>query len=241
VVAARKPAARRTGRPRRSARPAAGADPRREILAAASQLFTERGVGGTTMAEIARRCGLQQPSLYYYFRSKGELLDEIVGEANRAPLELVARVREAGGSPAVQLYRVIRADVAALCALPYDLNEIHRLAARDRTTFARYWAERERLVDELSSIVRAGVERGELRPVDPRLSALTLMSNDEGTQNWLRVAGRDGAPVQAGGAEHHAVGAFLADLMVRGLLVAPRELERVRRTADALDAAAVVG
>ena len=37
------------------------------------------------MAEIARRCGLQQPSLYYYFRSKGELLDEIVGEANAAP------------------------------------------------------------------------------------------------------------------------------------------------------------
>ena len=240
MVAAREPAARRTGRPRRSARPTTGADPRREIVAAATQLFTERGVGDTTMAEIARRCGLQQPSLYYYFRSKGELLDEIVGEANRAPLELVARVRAAGGSPAVQLYRVIRADVAALCALPYDLNEIHRLAARDRTAFARYWTEREQLVDELAAIVGDGVGRGELRPVDPRLTALTLMSNDEGTQNWLRVAGRNGQPVQAGGAEHHAVGAFLADLTVRGLLVAPRDLERVRRHADALDAAAVV-
>jgi hypothetical protein len=46
--------------------------------------------------------------------------------------------------------------------------------------------------------------------------------------------------VQAGAAEHHAVGAFLADLVVRGLLVAPRDLDRVRRAADALDAAAVV-
>jgi AcrR family transcriptional regulator len=209
-------------------------------VAAASQLFTERGVAGTTMAEIARRCGLQQPSLYYYFRSKGELLDEIVGEANRAPLELVARVRAAGGSPAVQLYRVIRADVAALCALPYDLNELHRLAARDRDSFGRYWAEREQLVEELATIVADGVARGELRPVDPRLTALTMMSNDEGTQNWLRVAGRDGAPVQTSTAEHHAVGAFLADLTVRGLLVAPRDLDRVRRAADALDAAAAV-
>jgi hypothetical protein len=66
------------------------------------------------------------------------------------------------------------------------------------------------------------------------------MSNDEGTQNWLRVAGRDGAPVRTSGTEHHAVGAFLADLMVRGLLVAPRDLDHVRRRADALDAAAVV-
>jgi AcrR family transcriptional regulator len=240
VVAAREPVARRTGRPRRSARPATGVDPRREIVAAAGQLFAERGVSGTTMAEIARRCGLQQPSLYYYFRSKGELLDEIVAEANRAPLQLVGRVRAAGGSPAAQLYRVIRADVAALCALPYDLNEIHRLAARDRTAFARYWTERDRLVDELTEIVREGVESGELRAVDPRLTALTLMSNDEGTQNWLRVAGRNGEAVQAGVGEHHAVGSFLADLGVRGLLTAPRDLDRVRRAADALDAAAAV-
>ncbi|MET0628710.1 MAG: TetR/AcrR family transcriptional regulator [Acidimicrobiia bacterium] len=233
-------APRRTGRPRRSARPSGDGDPRREIVAAATQLFSERGVGGTTMAEIARRCGLQQPSLYYYFRSKGQLLDEIVAEANRAPLELVQRVRDAGGSAAVQLYRIIRADVAALCALPYDLNEIHRLAARDREAFARYWQERDLLVEQLAAIVRSGVDAGELRTVDPRLTALTLMSNDEGTQNWLRVAGRDGAPVRAVNGEHHAVGAFLADLAVRGLLVAPRDLDRVRRAADASDAAAVV-
>jgi AcrR family transcriptional regulator len=240
VTAAREPESRRTGRPRRSARPARDDDPRGEIVIAASQLFTERGVAGTTMAEIARRCGLQQPSLYYYFRSKGELLDEIVAEANRAPLELVAGVRASGGSPAVQLYRVIRSDVTALCALPYDLNEIHRLAARDREAFARYWIEREQLVDELAAIVAEGVTRGELRDVDPRLTALTVMSNDEGTQNWLRVAGRAGTPVHTSAVEHHAVGAFLADLAVRGLLVAPRDLDKVRRRADVLDAAAVV-
>jgi AcrR family transcriptional regulator len=240
VVAAREPESRRTGRPRRSARPARDGDPRREIVAAASQLFTERGVAGTTMAEIARRCGLQQPSLYYYFRSKGELLDEIVAEANRAPLELVAQVRAGGGSAAVQLYRIIRSDVAALCALPYDLNEIHRLAARDPDTFARYWTEREHLVEELAAVVAEGIERDELRAVDPRLTALVLMSNDEGTQNWLRVAAREGAPVQTSVAEHHSFGTFLADLTVRGLLVAPRDLARVRRTADALDAATVI-
>ncbi len=191
------------------------------------------------MAEIARRCGLQQPSLYYYFRNKQELLDAIVVEANRAPLELLARVRKAGGSPAVQLYRLIRADVVALGALPYDLNEIHRLAARDRDAFSRYWSERDQLVDGLAAIVRAGVRRGELRAVDARLAALTVMANDEGTQNWLRVVGGDGVSRGSRPGDHHAVGGFLADLTVRGLLAAPRDLDRVRRAADALDAAAV--
>jgi AcrR family transcriptional regulator len=232
-------AARRTGRPRRRAQAPADGDARDQILAAASRLFAERGVAGTTMAEIARQSGLQQPSLYYYFRSKGQLLDELVAEANRAPLELVARVRAEGGDVAVQLYRIIRSDVVALSGLPYDLNELHRLAGRDPDAFARYWDERRALADQLAKLVEAGVERGELREVDPRVTALTVLANDEGTQNWLRSPGparRAGATPPAASA--HAVGGFLADLVVRGLLSAPRELERVRRAADTLDAAA---
>ena len=85
------------------------------------------------MAEIARRSGLrQQSSVYHYFGNKEQVLGAIVAEANRAPLELVKRIRADGATPVVQLYRIIRADVAALCALPYDLNEMHRLAMRTR-------------------------------------------------------------------------------------------------------------
>src|SRR4029077_8139499 len=91
-----------------------------------------------------------------------------------------------------------------------------RLAARDRQAFRRYWTERDELVEALAAIVTEGVERAELRAVDPRLTALTVMANDEGTQNWLRVAGRAGVPPRGGAAEHDAVGAFLADLVVRG-------------------------
>ena len=176
---------RRTGRPRRSGTPIDG-DPRDEILAVASRLFSERGVAATTMAEIARRSGLQQSSVYHYFGNKEQVLGAIVAEANRAPLELVKRIRADGATPVVQLYRIIRADVAALCALPYDLNELHRLAARDPKTFARYWKERERLEVAFAEVIADGVDAGELQKVDARLAALTVMSNDEATQNWMR-------------------------------------------------------
>jgi AcrR family transcriptional regulator len=217
--------------------PGAG-EPRDEILAVASRLFSERGVAGTTMAEIARRSGLQQSSVYYYFRSKGALLDALVAEANRAPLELVERVRADGGPPSVQLYRIIRADVAAVSSLPYDLNELHRLAARDRRTFARYWNERDRLVGAVATVVGEGVDGGEFREVDPQLCALTILSNDEATQNWMRIESKRIAVGAVLG--RHAIESFLADLTVRGLLVAPRELDRIRRRADALDARAAL-
>jgi AcrR family transcriptional regulator len=240
MAASSEPANRRTGRPRRNRRASILGDPRDEILSVASQLFAERGVTATTMAEIARRSGLQQSSVYYYFGNREQVLEAIVAEANRAPLELVDRVRADGGAPSVQLYRMIRADVAALCALPYDLNELHRLAARDQKTFARYWRERDRLIGAVSEIVTEGIDAGELRDVVPRLAALTLLANDEATQNWLR--GDLKRPKTSAGAlgTPHVIGTFLADLTVRGLLVAPRDLDRVRRVADTLDARSVL-
>jgi hypothetical protein len=129
--------------------------------------------------------------------------------------------------------------------LPYDLNEIHRLAARDPSSFDRYWRERNQLVDEVAAVVAEGAALGELRASDPRITALTVLANDEGTQNWMRAEDRGRArgvrhPGRAVLGGPHAIGSFLADLIVRGLLVDPSQLERIRAAADALDAQAVL-
>jgi TetR/AcrR family transcriptional regulator len=177
---------RRTGRPRRDDRPVA-ADPTDDILGAAARLFESMGVGGTTMAKIASESGLGQSSLYYYFRSKDDIVAELVARANVVPLELVDRLTKAEGSPAEKLFAFVRGDVEALCALPFDINEVHRIAARDRDRFATYWSERNRLSLRLAALIRQGIREGELREVDPALMALTIMSNDEGVQNWYRL------------------------------------------------------
>lgn len=235
---------RRTGRPRRNTRAIVEDDPRSGILAAAGRLFAERGVSGTTMVEIARASGLRQSSLYYYFHNKEHVLEAIVVEANRVPLALVEQVRREGGPAAVQLYRIIRADVVALSALPYDLNEIHRLAGRDPETFHRYWAERALLVDAVTGVIQDGIDAGGFRDLHARLSALTVLSNDEATQNWLRVEGgpeaREAIGSRVGLGGPHAIGTFLADLVLRGLLADPAALDGIRAHADALDASAVL-
>ena len=152
------PSSRQTGRPRLNPRGGLG-DPSDEIMAVASRLFRERGVAATTMSQIAKEAGLQQSSLYYYFRGKEDVLSAIVAKANVVPLALVKRVQQEGGSAPVRLFRFVRGDVAALCALPFDINEVHRYAARDRERFAGYWTERRRLQRTLVSMVRDGVGR----------------------------------------------------------------------------------
>ncbi len=50
----------------------------REILDEAAALIAERGYAGASLRELARRVGLRQPSLYHYFDSKEQLVEQIL-------------------------------------------------------------------------------------------------------------------------------------------------------------------
>ena len=234
------PPHRRPGRPRSRPRPEGDpGDARSDIVRAAASLFAERGVQVVTMAEIADRAGLQQPSLYYYFRSKIDVLQHILEDVNRIPLSIVERARQATGVPvAVRLFWLVYQDVLALCRFPFDINEVHRLSARNPGEFERYWVERQHLNDEVEALILEGIRSGELREVDARLAALTLLANDEATQNWFRpVAGR-----RLAGRDDPALGDYtpeeiadtVAETALRCLLVRVATVDAVRARAASL-------
>jgi len=188
VQGAENSTSRRRGRPRANPRREGDVDPREGIVAAASDLFAAHGVDGVTMAQIAERAGLQQSSIYYWFASKAAVLASILEQVNRIPLAIVERERTAEGPISVRLYRLVREDVLALCGFPFDINEIHRLAVHHPDDFGAYWEERDRLDDEVEALLVEGVRTGELRSVDTKLAARTLLAADEATQNWFRSA-----------------------------------------------------
>jgi TetR/AcrR family transcriptional regulator len=235
------PSARRPGRPRTRPRPEGdGGDARGDIVRAAAALFAERGVQVVTMAEIADRAGLQQPSLYYYFRSKIDVLRHILDDVNRIPLSIVERARQATGTAvAVRLFWLVYQDVLALCRFPFDINEVHRLSASNPAEFERYWVERQHLNDEVEALILEGIRSGELREVDARLAALTLLANDEATQNWFRpvagrrLAGRDDPALGDYSAEE--IADAVAESALRCLLVRASAVDAVRARAASLD------
>lgn len=204
------PRPRRRGRPRSSTGEGGVDDPREHIVAVASALFAEHGVEAVTMAQIAEGSGLQQSSIYYWFRSKSDVLASILERVNRIPLAIVEREREAPGPILDRIFRLVREDVLALCAFPFDINEIHRLARRAPEDFAAYWDERDRLDAEVEALIAEGVAAGELRPVDPRLAARSLLAADEAAQNWMR-------PTSASTHPPEQVAEHLAEAAVRAL------------------------
>src|SRR5437879_13641082 len=63
-----------------------------EIVDIAIDVMTEHGVNGLTLAEVARRLGVQPPSIYKYFPSIGAVYDALF---KRAASENLAVLREA--------------------------------------------------------------------------------------------------------------------------------------------------
>ncbi|NDJ54585.1 MAG: TetR/AcrR family transcriptional regulator [Chloroflexi bacterium] len=63
---------------------------RQRILAVASRLFAEKGYTATSVRDIAAELGIANPSLYYHFKSKSDILVELLAE----PLQRVAVAAE---------------------------------------------------------------------------------------------------------------------------------------------------
>jgi AcrR family transcriptional regulator len=66
-----------------------------EILDIATEVMTEEGVNGLSLAEVARRLGVQPPSLYKYFPSLMAVYDALFG---RGQAEHLAVMRQAMAS-----------------------------------------------------------------------------------------------------------------------------------------------
>ena len=83
------------------------AGPRRILLAAATA-FAERGFQATTTRDIAAQAGLSSAALYFYFRSKEEVLYQIATSTLDLTIEVAATEAKGPGSPAERLANLVR-------------------------------------------------------------------------------------------------------------------------------------
>lgn len=231
---------RPVGRPRlKEATPAdPDASPRDAIIAAATRLFAARGYAQTTMSDIAREAGLQQSSLYYWFRRKELIVQEAL-VVNRAPLEFIGRVGAGSGSPALKLYRLLRYDTRQLALSPIDFNEIERIAENQPDEFIDFWRDYTRLHEWVVSLVRAAIDEDLFIGCDPDETATALLCFNEGVQKRYRHQERHG-PRSGNPFAHKPLTAqawaeLEATMAVRSLLKEPARISEIQRLASAFD------
>jgi AcrR family transcriptional regulator len=133
------------GRPRSGARRLPAGTAREEILDAAAELFAERGYAATSTRMIAEMVGVRQASLYYHFKTKEQILAELLESTVRPSLDYAAGLADQGLSPAGALHALVRYDVGVLLGARWNVGILYALPEIATEPFTRFRGERERL------------------------------------------------------------------------------------------------
>lgn len=202
------------GRPRRSG--VVAEDPREGILAAAAALFAAHGFHATRMTQIAQASGLRQSSIYYWFRSKDEILRAIMDQ-NRVSLTAARELADQDEPATVRLYIVLYQDVVQMCSAPLNFLSLEGAAHDQPDVFHDFHADYAELVDRLTALVEEGVTEGSLTVVDPAAFVRTALSLNEGLQNRFHASGAAADLHElADSAAWMSVRSVLADVSVTG-------------------------
>jgi AcrR family transcriptional regulator len=135
-----------------------------EILDVAIQVMAEEGVAGLSLSEVARRMGIQPPSLYKYFPSKLALYDALF---QRGARENLATFR-AAAAQAEPGWAALLAGLEAIMRLGLDHQVVAQLLNwRPVPGFEpspAAFAPSIQFIQEVHRLLQVAVDRGQLHP-----------------------------------------------------------------------------
>jgi AcrR family transcriptional regulator len=154
-----------------------------EVLEAAARVFHEKGYESTSIQDIAEAVGILKGSLYYYIRSKEDLLYEILQGVHEDALANIRRLDDVEGDALEK----IRAFVTL--HLTFNAENLTKMGVFFHD-FRSLGPERRQLIVEardlydalLRDLIRQGQKEQIVCPeLDPKLAALGVM----GMLNWI--------------------------------------------------------
>ena len=137
------------------------------ILAAALEVFSAYGFRGSTVDQIATRCGLSKPNLLYYFRRKEDIYIAVLEHTLRDWLEPL-RALDPAGDPVEELSRYIRAKIQMSRDNPKASSLFANEILHGAPTIGKFLkGPLKDLVDDKAAVIQGWIDRGLLSPVDP--------------------------------------------------------------------------
>jgi AcrR family transcriptional regulator len=185
-----------------------------DILKVAARLFAERGYERTTLEMIADELGLSKPSLYYYVKSKEEILADIFEEIFQRILEYVQTDVSPELSPQERLHHLITAYVMHACVYPEGrmlfLYESYLLSICNPDLLDL----RTRYQRQVEDAISEGIQQGIFRVSDARLATLAVVGALHAIPLWYMPDGPL-SPLE--------IGEYYTGLLIGGL-VTPLDL-----------------
>jgi TetR/AcrR family transcriptional regulator, cholesterol catabolism regulator len=170
----------------------ANAPRRKEILDAATTVFAAKGIVAATVRDISDRCGIHSGSLYHHFKSKEEMIAEILVPVVSSLLGIFDDIVSQTDDPIEILSRGIAAAVAQTASKP-DVARIlqqNEQQIRDYPGLDEVVRQRRSMRERIERVIAAGISSGKFRPdVDPRVASMILFDSVLGAYRHLKPMG----------------------------------------------------
>lgn len=155
---------------------------RDEVLVVALKLFSEKGFHNVSMQEIARASEFAVGSLYNFFANKEALFEEMIHDYGERILGTLLAFIDGPGSEVERLQAFIRAQPRLLEVhaefIKLYVSELGQKAGklsknRDENDIGKI------LNSKVEQLIKAGVDKGIFRSVDPAVTTKAIISTME--------------------------------------------------------------
>src|SRR5437660_10037159 len=156
-------------------RRAEGGSTRERVLKAADRLWSERGVRGGSLEDIAREAAVRRPTVYYAFADRSARYTAVICsvlEEHGSSLRTAAR---RGNRARERLASALAYLVSARCAGPRLLRDGSAALSVDQASQARSAFFRH-FFSPMQQILDAAVRSGELRQLDTAFATQALFN-----------------------------------------------------------------
>ena len=173
---------------------------RQRILEAATDLFGLRGVEATSLDVIAAEVGVAKQTLLYWFPSKDDLVQAVLGNAiDELSLGMEAAIRASTDDPLDRIEAVVKAVFRPAVRRPALLGLVREVSRLSPASSDRLAEEVRPLVERAIDYLELEMSKGRLRRADPRIVAALCYATVTGIANEpeaLRVVGWTLSPAE---------------------------------------------
>ena len=154
------------------------------ILNEAKQLFSTKGYRGTTLGDLTKSFGVSRPSIYYYYKSKMEILSELHSKGFNNAMSNFDEVLTTN-LPTKEKFRKILEMHTRILANDTELSKVFYLDEMEMPDKLRKEIRKRRrgYTDRIIEVYKKGVSEGIFKNIDPKMAVYLLL----GACNWLSM------------------------------------------------------
>jgi AcrR family transcriptional regulator len=157
------------------------------IIEKASKLFREKGFGAASMRDLAEHVGVEAASLYNHIQSKSEILQAICFKVANDFLSHLDAVQASSEPILKKLELIIRFHIRMMMdQFEFVYISDHEWRHLPEPYLSNYLNQRRNYRRSLSELIARGIERGEVKTIEPYVAVLTMLSAISGIESWHR-------------------------------------------------------